>query len=106
MAGSHETNPNTQKVTTSKKSKSKSGKSGISTLENLGNPMNTMKNAMNAKNFLGRHKGRMSKSRNSLDILSEPKNSLGILSVNKNSPRGKGRRRYILARNPLLKDRE
>ena len=65
--------------------------------------MNTMKNTMN---ILGRPKGRMSKFRNSLDILSEPKNSLGRLSVNKNKPRGKGRRRSDSARSLLPKDRE
>ena len=67
--------------------------------------MNTMKNTMNAKNILDRHKGRMSKSRNSLDILGESKNSLGRLSNNKNKPREKGRRRFNLVRSLLPKDR-
>ena len=53
-------------------------------------------NTMNVKNNLGKVKGRMSKS----------KNNLGILSVNKNNPRGKGKRRSNLAKSPLPKDRE
>ena len=67
--------------------------------------MNTMKNAMNTKNILDRHKGRLSKSRNSLDILGEPKNSLGRLSMNKHKPRGKGRRRFNSSKSLLPKDR-
>ena len=78
---------------------------GIRTLGNLGNPMNTMKNTMNAKNILGRPKGRVSKSRNSLDILGESKNSLGRLSMKKQKPRGKGRRRFNSSRSLLPKDR-
>ena len=65
----------------------KLGNLGIRTLGNLGNPINTMKNTMNAKNILGRHKGRMNKSRNSLDILGESKNTLGRLRVNTNRPK-------------------
>ena len=83
----------------------KLGNLGIRTLGNLGNPMNTMKNTMNAKNILGRHKGRMNKSRNSLDILGESKNTLGRLRVNTNRPKEKGRRRFNLARSLLPKDR-
>ena len=53
-------------------------------------------NTMNAKNNLGKAKGRTSKS----------KNSLGILSVKKNNPRGKGKRRSSLAKSLPLKDKE
>ena len=63
-------------------------------------------NAMNAMNFLGKHKERMNKSRNSLDILGKWKNSLGKLGMNKHKPRGKGRRRrFNSSRNLLPKDR-
>ena len=78
---------------------------GISTLGNLGNLMNTMKTAMKAKNILGRHKGRMNKSRNSLDILGECKNSQSRLSMNKHKSRGKGRRRFSSLKSLLPKDR-
>ena len=67
--------------------------------------MNTMKNTMNAKNILGRHKGRLSKSRNSLDILGKCKNNMGRLSMNKHKPRGKGRRRFNSSKSLLPKDR-
>ena len=82
MAGSHETNPVTKKSTSSKKSKSKTGKSGINILENLGKAMNIMKNDMNIKNRLGNHKGRMNKSRSSLELLGERQNSLRLLCMN------------------------
>ena len=67
--------------------------------------MNTMKNTMNAKNILGRHKGTMSKSRNSLDILGKSKNNLDRLSNNKNRPRGEKRRRFNSARSLLPRDK-
>ena len=78
---------------------------GISTLGNLGNLMNIMKNVMNIKNRLGNHKGRMNKSRTSLDILGEWKNSQRKLGMNKSKPRGKGRRRFSSLKSLLPKDR-
>ena len=64
------------------------GNLGISTLGNLGNLMNIMKIAMN---FLGNHKAKMNKSRNSLDTLGKCKNSQSKLSNNgQNRPRKGG----------------
>ena len=54
-------------------------------------------------NFLGNYKGRMNKSRNSLDTLSEYKNR--PRNNSKRKPRGKGRRRFSSLKSLLPKDR-
>ena len=75
----------------------KLGNLGINILENLGKAMNIMKNDMNIKNRLGNHKGRINKSRISLELLGERQYSLRLLCMNKQGkPREKGRRRRRL----------
>ena len=67
-------------------------------------------NTMNVKNNLGKAKGKMSESKNSLNslsMLSNPsKNTLGNLGNNEEGCRRRVRRGFNSERNPLQKDKE